>query len=465
MTKRSTMKALISSVTLLAICFTMFVGTTFAWFTDSVTSAGNQIVSGTLDVDMVDETGTSLVGDSLYFRNVNGDTDILWEPGATFRTQGFKVKNFGTLAFKYRMIINGIDGDEELLDVITFSIVKADGTAVDIENFEGVLTTTDPLSEVYYLQGVMDTAAGNDYQEKELDGVSVTIIASQAMAESDSFDDTYDAGATYPTVGTITPPATPTFTVATVTQLQAAMSPTVANGEIVVNLAQDLELAAGETWIPLNLDSYTGVSRVIFNGNGHTIKGLNNPLLSDAIFGNTSVEINDLTLEGSAVDLNDDYAGAFVCYADHAIDVSLNNCHLVDATVSGNKYSGGLVGYIAGDVSITNCSVKDSTITGESVGAVAGMFSVSGGVRNATVSGVTVTGNTVNSVKNGSYRVGELIGTSNINDLNLSGITASGNTCSQPASTGAEGGMTATKWIGRAKNNTVTGDTSEVIVF
>ena len=267
MTKRSTIKALISSLTILALCFTSLIGMTFAWFTDSATSAGNKIVTGNLDVDMVDEAGTSLVGDSLFFRNQNGETDILWEPGATFRTQGFRVKNFGNLALKYRMSINGIDGDEELLDVVTFSIVKADGTAVDIENFEEVLATENSMSELYYLQGTIDTNAGNDYQNKELDGVSVTIIAAQAMAEFDSFDDAYDAGATYPSTNTTTPPQVPTFTVATATQLQAAMSPNVANGEIVVNLTENIELAAGETWTPLNLDSYTGVSRIILNGN------------------------------------------------------------------------------------------------------------------------------------------------------------------------------------------------------
>lgn len=464
MKKRSTLKALISSVTILAICLTMLIGTTFAWFTDSVTSAGNKIVSGNLDVDLVDETGTSLVGDILLFRNANGETDILWEPGVTFRTQGFRVKNFGSLALKYRMSINGIDGDEELLDVITFSIVKADGTEVDIENFEEVLATTDPMSEVYYLQGKMDPSANNDYQDKKLEGVSITVIAAQAMAEYDSFDDTYDAGATYPSTGTTTPPQTPTFTVATATQLQAAMTPSVANGEIVVNLAGDIELASGETWTPLNLDSYTGVSRIIFNGNGHTIKGLNNALLSNAIFGNTRVEINDLTLDSSSVNQSGSYAGAFVNYADNAISVTLNNCHLVNATVTGTNYSGGLIGYVSGDTTITNCSVKNSTITGESVGALVGMISTAQGGETATIANATVTGNTIDSTKNGSYRVGELVGTTNISFVNLSAITASGNVCSQPASTGASSGMVSTKWIGRS-SSTVSGDTSGAIVF
>ena len=50
MAKKQTKRALITSVISLLVCFSMLVGTTFAWFTDSVTSSGNIIKSGTLDV-------------------------------------------------------------------------------------------------------------------------------------------------------------------------------------------------------------------------------------------------------------------------------------------------------------------------------------------------------------------------------------------------------------------------------
>ena len=51
MTKhRSTKHALLMSVLSLIMCLSMFIGSTFAWFTDSVTSSGNRIQSGTLDV-------------------------------------------------------------------------------------------------------------------------------------------------------------------------------------------------------------------------------------------------------------------------------------------------------------------------------------------------------------------------------------------------------------------------------
>ena len=40
------------SLIMLIFCMATFVGTTFAWFTDSVTSANNIIKSGNLDVEM-----------------------------------------------------------------------------------------------------------------------------------------------------------------------------------------------------------------------------------------------------------------------------------------------------------------------------------------------------------------------------------------------------------------------------
>ena len=51
-TKRTTKSALISSVLALCLCITMLLGTTYAWFTDSVESANNIIKSGNLDVEL-----------------------------------------------------------------------------------------------------------------------------------------------------------------------------------------------------------------------------------------------------------------------------------------------------------------------------------------------------------------------------------------------------------------------------
>ena len=76
MTKRSTKNALLSSVLALFLCFTMLIGTTFAWFTDSVTSANNIIKSGNLDIELEYWDGDS-------WEDVAGKSDILtntlWE--------------------------------------------------------------------------------------------------------------------------------------------------------------------------------------------------------------------------------------------------------------------------------------------------------------------------------------------------------------------------------------------------
>ena len=48
--KKTTKRALLSSVMAMLICITMLIGTTFAWFTDSASTAVNKIQAGTLDV-------------------------------------------------------------------------------------------------------------------------------------------------------------------------------------------------------------------------------------------------------------------------------------------------------------------------------------------------------------------------------------------------------------------------------
>ena len=51
--KRRTMKAtVIKSGLALLMCLSMFIGSTFAWFTDQVSSATNIIQSGSLDIEM-----------------------------------------------------------------------------------------------------------------------------------------------------------------------------------------------------------------------------------------------------------------------------------------------------------------------------------------------------------------------------------------------------------------------------
>ena len=220
---KSKKSALLLSFTSLLLCFAMLAGSTFAWFTDTATTGVNKIVAGNLKVDIVDATNTAdsltAEGKELKFQNKEGNNNILWEPGVTFLTQGFKIKNGGNLALKWKMAVNkenvenGKVGSEaapskSLLEVIDFSVVTKVGEnyeVVNIENFEGQLTgenDTATYSPVYYLQGHMQEEAGNDYQNLTLDGITITVYATQLNHENDSFGPNYDKDAPLPLVAT-----------------------------------------------------------------------------------------------------------------------------------------------------------------------------------------------------------------------------------------------------------------------
>ena len=194
-----TKKALRGSLFALFLCIVLLIGTTFAWFTDTASTGVNKIQAGNLKVDIVDATNTakSLKGDTLKFTDVNNSTDILWEPGVTFNTPAFKIKNAGNLALKYKLTLNGVTGDQELLDAITFSVVDENGKAVNLDTFEGKLAK-EGMSGALYIQGHMDEAAGNECQGKSLESLSLTVVATQDTVENDSFGPDYDKNATYP---------------------------------------------------------------------------------------------------------------------------------------------------------------------------------------------------------------------------------------------------------------------------
>ena len=217
---KSTKRALLTSVLALLMCVTMLVGATFAWFTDTASTGVNKIVSGNLKVDIIGANSDSHI-EKLDFTKATGaeGENLLWEPGCRYLTEGFRIANNGNLALKWKAEINKdniTDGKVEgstiakdgksLLDVIDFYVVTStdeNADAVAIENFTGNLAK-GAKSGVYYIKGVMKTTAGNDYQDLTLDGITITVYATQDTVENDSFNNQYDKDAEYPaiTVGT-----------------------------------------------------------------------------------------------------------------------------------------------------------------------------------------------------------------------------------------------------------------------
>lgn len=253
--KNKTMKkAMITSIIALVLCFAMLVGTTYAWFTDSVTSANNIIKSGTLDISMqwadakeAPDPDANIWTDASTGAIFNYD---LWEPGYV-DARHIQIKNEGTLALKYKLAIVANGDVSELADVIDVyfadpAVQVADRAALATATKLGTLTevlagmgTTYGTNHLLAGQSVritlalkMQESAGNEYQNKSIGtDFSVVLLATQYTAETDSFDDQYDANALYPDV----------VAVFDGNGLATAFAQNVANGESTITLSNDID--------------------------------------------------------------------------------------------------------------------------------------------------------------------------------------------------------------------------------
>ena len=196
--RKSTKRALLGSVMAMVLCLAMLVGATFAWFTDTASTGVNKIQAGNLDVVLemqnADGKWVSAEGKTLDFvkaADAKGEA-ILWEPGCTYELPALRIRNNGNLALKYQVIITGINGSAKLNTVIDWTIGDvAMGTEQHLAAGE---------SSAFTIKGHMKESAGNEYMNESIDGIAITVVATQDTVESDSFNNTYDANATYPVV-------------------------------------------------------------------------------------------------------------------------------------------------------------------------------------------------------------------------------------------------------------------------
>ena len=286
MTKTNSKKALLSSAFALVLSAAMLIGTTFAWFTDTASTGVNKIVSGNLKVDIIGENSDSHIEKLNFKKTAATDAEagaaILWEPGCRYLTEGFRIANKGNLALKWKAqvnmnnIINGkVEGStiakdgKSLLDVIDFYVVTStdkNAEAVAIENFVGNLTA-GAKSGVYYIKGVMQTTAGNDYQGLTLDGITITVVATQDTVENDSFNNQYDKDAEYPIL------------VTTGDELQAIVS----NATAPVNIVLANSITTNNFVIPADKDVTLDLNgRTVTNAGSHTILNKGHLTLTDS---------------------------------------------------------------------------------------------------------------------------------------------------------------------------------------
>ncbi len=241
--KNCACRSVFTSVIALVCCFAMLLGSTFAWFTDTVFSTGNVIQSGSLKVDMSHKVGNSWIS-----IKANPTHKVFnykkWEPGYT-RVENFKVENLGTLALQYKLSIAVDNGTEvlgengqNLADVIDVYVTYGEsneknynaiisneawsykGTLAEViadpDHFIGgqilpegeavpsdAAETTAAESQTVSIALHMRDNAGNGYQGLSIGNVRVNLVAAQWTYEMDSFDSNYDSDPDFPIIPTV----------------------------------------------------------------------------------------------------------------------------------------------------------------------------------------------------------------------------------------------------------------------
>ena len=468
MKKNTTKRSLLASLLALAMCVTMLVGTTFAWFTDSASTSVNKIEAGKLKLELLDKNGKPLAENEPLTWVTEDEGDVLWEPNCTYDLEPFQIKNAGDLALKYKVVLKASKIDKtadgkSLLDVIEWTVkvggevatVIKDGAAMKVENvlladlgaedgtaiIDGEKLTANAAAKIT-VTGHMKAEASNDYQGLTIDGFGITVYAAQVNHESDSNGTDYDVAAPYDK----TAPKTPlVVSVGTAAELATALKTFSAAGagSNVINLTQDFEIKTGETWTPASIDGYKGAGVITINGNGHTITGLNDSLIAGGFAGESGVIINDLTLDKVNIRKNNDSGsavGAFIGMVDSMPTIELNNCKLTHSHVEGGHWTGGLIGYIAGyngagsvktNVTIKNCEVIDCTIAAYGSGGAIIGHAGGNAFTYQTVENCTVKGCTISSTNTNSWRIGVVAGTSGVGELTINTITSTNNTLTQ----------------------------------
>ena len=268
MSSKSTRRALLMSALAILACAAMLIGTTFAWFTDTASTAVNKIQAGNLDIELQMKVGEKWVnaeGETLPFL-VEGKipaegTQILWEPGCTYFVPAIRVLNKGNLAVKFEYIPEALGVTGKLAEVLELVLPETDG------NIEPEVLKPGEASPEWSFGYHMLETAGNEYQNATATGICVTVVATQATYEKDSIDDQYDKDAEYP------------ISVTTGDELQAIVS----NATAPVNIVLTNSITTNNFVIPADKDVTLDLNgRTVTNAGSHTILNKGHLTLTDS---------------------------------------------------------------------------------------------------------------------------------------------------------------------------------------
>lgn len=420
MTKSNTKRALLSSVLAMILCLGLLIGTTFAWFTDSVTSSGNKIKAGTLDIqllmdgdvdgtyDDISNNNSPIFGEGSIAQNNNAET--LWEPGKT-QVAYLAIKNNGNLALKYTVGLDVQNVSKNLYEVMEYAIVPdadanhkvtswTSGNSVEVgtQSVSGDVSLPVGATHCFALVIHMDEEAGNEYQGGQVN-FDLTVLATQTNSESDSFGSSYDMYAKYDVDiwdgKTVTAPvadADGVYHITSAADLVGMMNVTgnsIYKGKTIV-LDNNIDLG-GRT-----VKGIGGISTNfagVFDGQGYTISNFKVDSTENSFYAGLFNQVShggtikNLTVKNATI-VGNSMVGAVASSLDDAV---IDNCKAIDCTLIGVKKVGSVVGYTAGgtvkDCYAENCTVLYSEKEG---GEILGYKYTGSTVSNNTAKNVSV---------------------------------------------------------------------------
>ncbi len=272
---KKTRRSFLLSVTALILCFAMLLGSTFAWFTDIVTSSNNKIVSGTLDLDLQlkdKETG--------QYTSINESSDPVfdydnWEPGYT-DVKVLKVLNAGSLSLKWVSNFVSREAITKLAEVIDV-YVKTSDSDIAYPDERTELTSANGWRKIGTLNQIIDStiqpvngqllpgeadyfavalhmqeSAGNEYQNTSVGAFDITVHATQYTVENDSFGPDYDQNAQWPS-GVIDGTIVASSAVTTDENGKVTTAVTMTNGKVSATVPAGTQLVSGTTSVTVTV--------------------------------------------------------------------------------------------------------------------------------------------------------------------------------------------------------------------
>ena len=188
---RSHKQAFIMTALVILLCLVSLTGATLALFTSDQSDGTIGIIAtaGDVKVDIIDASSKeTLVGKVLQFQTSANQKEILFEPGATFCTQGFKVKNTGEIPVNFRVSVSedpNINMEEfnKAFEVWISTDRTNPASAQNLTDFVGRLEVGESSESTYYLFVKMKESVGNEFQGKSYAGIGVTVYAVQGNVE------------------------------------------------------------------------------------------------------------------------------------------------------------------------------------------------------------------------------------------------------------------------------------------